>query len=167
MLDRKLVQGVVPIALLNNRIVVQVTLDGQRLDAFIDTGTTQSIMSDQVAKYFFHIPFGATGDQSIEKINGDPTLTGYLHPFNRLSFGNVTIDHPHILILEDRMNRNGDRTPQIGNRALANNARITLSKLIIGMNMLKDLDVYMSFRERRMYVTQSAGAAPNPVSTKQ
>jgi hypothetical protein len=158
--DPKAAEGAVPITLLNNRIAVKVTLDGQQLDAFIDTGSTQSIMSDKIAKYFFHVPFGAAGDQPIEKINGDPTLTGYLHTFANLSFGRQTIAHPHILILEDRMSRNGDRTPQIENRALANNARIALPKLVIGMNMLKDLRVYMSFHEHRPYVTHDAAPVP-------
>jgi len=156
----KTAQGTVPITLLNGRIAVKAMLDGQRLDAFIDTGSTQSIMSEKVAKYFFHIPLGAAGDQPIKSINNDPTLTGYLHTFANLSLGNMTIERPHILILEDRMSRNGDRTPQIGNRALAHSARITLPDLIIGMNMLKDLRLYMSFSERRLYVTEGSTGKP-------
>jgi len=152
--------GVVPITLVDNtRITVKVTLEGQSFDAFIDTGATHSVMSDRVAKYFFHVPLAAPGDRPIEKINGDPTLTGYLHTFSKLSFGGVEIDKPQIMILEDRVNRGGDRSQQTGNRALANNADITLPKLVIGMNMLSDLHVYMSFAERRVYVTK--GKPPN------
>jgi predicted aspartyl protease len=152
--------GVVPVTLVDNtRISVKVTLEGQTFDAFIDTGATHSVMSDQVAKYFFHVPLAAPGDKPIEKINGDPTLTGYLHTFSKLSFGGVEIDNPQIMILEDRMNRGGDRSQQTANRAYSNNAGITLPKLVIGMNMLNDLHVYMSFAERRLYVTRGTATA--------
>jgi predicted aspartyl protease len=164
--------GVVPITLVDNtRITVKVTLEGQTFDAFIDTGATHSVMSDQVAKYFFHVPLAAPGDRPIEKINGDPTLTGYLHTFSKLSFGGVEIDNPQIMILEDRMNRGGDRSQQTGNRARSNNANIILPKLVIGMNMLSDLHIYMSFAERRLYVTKGtdpgviAGALPAAATT--
>ena len=153
------VVGVVPITLVDNtRITVKITLDGQSFDAIIDTGATHSVMSDRVAKYFFRVPLAAPGDKPIEKINGDPTLTGYLHTFSKLAFGGVEIDNPQIMILEDRMNRGGDRSQQTRNRALANNVDITLPKLVIGMNMLNDLHIYMAFGERRLYVTK--GAAP-------
>jgi predicted aspartyl protease len=158
--------GVVPITLVGNtRITVKITLDGQSFDAFIDTGATHSVMSDKVAKYFFRVPLAAPGDRPIEKINGDPTLTGYLHTFSKLSFGGVQIDNPQIMILEDRMNRGGDHGQQTGNRAMANNADITLPKLLIGMNMLSDLHIYMSFAERRLYVTKGTVPATTAVTT--
>jgi hypothetical protein len=164
--------GVVPITLVDNtRITVKVTLEGQTFDAFIDTGATHSVMSDQAAKYFFHVLLAAPGDTPIERINGDPTLTGYLHTFSKLSFGGVEIDKPQIMILEDRMKRGGDRSQQTGNRARANNANITLPNMVIGMNMLSDLHVYMSFAERRLYVTKGTapdvaqGAAPAAATT--
>jgi hypothetical protein len=152
--EEKYAQDVVPITRFNNRIIVKVMLDGQQFDALLDTGSTQSIMSDKIAKYLFRLPLGATGDRLIKNINGDPSFTGYLHTFTSLSFGGMTIDHPDFVILEDRMGRNGDRTAQIGNRALANKERIALPKLIIGMNMLKDLRLYLSFSERRLYVSE-------------
>lgn len=157
--------GVVPITLVDNtRITVKITLEGQTFDAFIDTGATHSVMSDQAAKYFFHVPLGAPGDTPIERINGDPTLTGYLHTFSKLSFGGVEITNPQIMILEDRMKRGGDRSQQTGNRARSVNADITLPNMVIGMNMLSDLHVYMSFAERRLYVTK--GTAPNATEGK-
>jgi len=152
--------GVVPITLVDNtRITVKVTLEGQTFDAFIDTGATHSVMSDKVAKYFFHVPLAAPGDKPIEKVNGDPTLTGYLHTFSKLAFGGVEIDNPQIMILEDRMKRGGDYSQQTANRAYSNNADITLPKLVIGMSMLNDLHVYVSFAERRLYVTKEATPA--------
>lgn len=151
--------GVVPIKLVNNtRITVTVTLDGQTFDAFIDTGATRSVMSEKVAKYFFRVPLGADGDTPVKSINGDGSLTGYLHNFGKLSFGGVTVEKPQIMILEDRMNMAGDRSQQTGNRAMRNNADITLPQLVIGMNMLKDMHVYIAFAEHRLYVTQTAAA---------
>ena len=55
----------------------------------------------------------------------------------QLTFGGVVIDNPQIEILEDRVNRNGDKSQQTINRALANSADIVLPNLVIGMNMLK------------------------------
>jgi predicted aspartyl protease len=142
--------GVVPITLINNsEIKVKVTLDGQTFDAMIDTGATHSTMSDKVAKYFFNIPLGAVGDT---------TLTAYRHIFSKLAFGGVTIEKPQIDILEDRVNRNADHAQQTGNRALTVSNDITLPKMVIGMNMLKDLHIYMSFSEHRLYLTQTVPA---------
>lgn len=154
--------GVVPITLVDNsQIKVKITLDGQTFDGIIDTGATHSTMSDKVAKYFFKIPLGAPGDTPHEKINGDATLTAYRHVFSTLAFGGVTIEKPQIDILEDRVNRNADHTQQTGNRALTVSNDLVLPKLIIGMNMLKDLHIYMSFSEHRLYVTQTAAGSPH------
>jgi predicted aspartyl protease len=158
--------GVAPMHLVGNtRITVKVTLDGQTFDAFIDTGATTTVLSDKVAKYFLHVPLGAPGDKPVDNINGEKTLKAYIHTFSKLTFGGVTIENPKIMILEDRMNRNGDKFQQTGNRALSNNAEIVLPNMVIGMNMLKDLHVYIAFGENRLYLTQTkaAGAAAPPV----
>jgi predicted aspartyl protease len=148
--------GVAPMHLVDNtRITVKVTLDGQTFDAFIDTGATHSVLSDKVSKYFFHIPLGAPGDKPVDNINGERVLKAYMHNFSKLTFGGVTIDNPQIMILEDRMNRNGDKAQQTGNRALLNNADMVLPNMVIGMNMLKDLHVYIAFGENRLYLTQT------------
>ncbi len=152
--------GVAPMHLVDNtRITVKVTLDGQTFDAFIDTGATKSVLSENVAKYFFRIPLGASGDKPVDNINGDKTLKAYIHYFSRLTFGGVTIENPQVVILEDRVNRNGDKAQQTGNRALLNNADIILPNMVIGMNMLKDLHVYIAFGENRLYLTQTKAAA--------
>lgn len=152
--------GVVPITLVgNSEIKVKVTLDGQTFDGMIDTGATHSTMSDKVAKYFFKIPLGAPGDTPHQGINGDKSLTAYRHVFSTLAFGGVIIDKPQIDILEDRVNRNADHAQQTGNRAMTVSSDLELPKLVIGMNMLKDLHIYMSFSEHRLYVTQTAAVS--------
>lgn len=148
--------GVAPMRLVDNtRLTVKVTLDGQTFDAFIDTGATKSVLSEKVAKYFFHIPLGASGDKLVDNINGDKSIKAYVHYFSKLTFGGVAIDNPQVVILEDRVNRNGDKAQQTGNRALSNNADIVLPNMVIGMNMLKDLHVYIAFGENRLYLTQT------------
>jgi hypothetical protein len=157
--------GVAPMRLVDNtRITVKVTLDGQTFDAFIDTGATTTVLSDKVAKYFLHVPLGAPGNKAVNNVNGEKTLKAYMHRFSKLTFGGVTIDNPDIMILEDRMNRNGDKAQQTSNRALANNADMVLPNMVVGMSMLKDLHVYIAFGENRLYLTQTkvsaAAAAP-------
>ena len=158
--------GVAPMRLVGNtRITVKVTLDDQTFDAFIDTGATTSFIGEKVAKYFFHLPLGAPGDKVTDNINGEKVIKAYLHTFNKLTFGGVTIDHPQIDILEDKMNRNGDKAQQTGNRALLNNAEMVLPNMVIGMNMLKDLHVYIAFGENRLYLTQTRTPATAPADT--
>jgi predicted aspartyl protease len=158
--------GVAPMRLVDNtRITVKVTLDDQTFDAFIDTGATTSFIGEKVAKYFFHIPLGAPGDKVKDEINGEKVIKAYLHTFNKLTFGGVTIDHPQIDILEDRINRNGDKAQQTGNRALANNVDVVLPNMVIGMNMLKDLHVYIAFGESRLYLTKTNTPAAAAAAT--
>lgn len=149
--------GVVPIVLRDNaHIEVEVTLDDKTFEAIVDTGATDTVMEAQVAKNYFGVSGPASGDTVY---NDDPKDLTYLHTFSKLSFGDITVTRPRVVIYPDRT-REKDRTQQTGNRALRDSDYLVRPRLLIGMNILQRLHIYMAFKEKRFYVTPASAPAP-------
>lgn len=154
--------GMVPIVLRDKgHIEVEIVLDGKKFEAIVDTGATDTFVSDLVAKYFL-----GAGDPSPETerfafmgIEND----AYARNFSRMEFGDITVLNPRIVVYRDRF-RDKDRTQQTGNRALRDSDNIPGAKLTIGMNILRRLHPYFAFGEKRLYVTPAAAAASTPAS---
>lgn len=159
--------AVVPITIQDeSRIMVPVTLDGHNFRVFIDTGAANTVMSLPVAERLFGLAPNSPGMIAFPNAN-DKTLTSYGYVFHSLTFGDISVHNPHVVLIPDVMNRNGDKSQQTANRALLNNADITLPELTLGMDVMKKLHVYMAFHERRLYITPassppSGSAKPAP-----
>jgi predicted aspartyl protease len=138
------------------------TLDGQKLNAIIDSGAAYSILSADAARHFF----GLTPDSS--EMRQSATLTKnaqypvYQHPFAELNFNGVAVSKPVIAIWPDMMNRTMDRSLQdTHNRAIPMRAGANPPQLIIGMDILSKLHIYIASRERRIYFSgASEGSLP-------
>jgi hypothetical protein len=91
-------------------------------------------------------------------INGDPFLDGYLHSFSKLSVGGIDIKAPRLLLVPDVMNRNADRSPLARSRARRHNDGLVLPELTLGMDVLKNLRLYISFSEQALYVAPAAAS---------
>ena len=76
-----------------------------------------------------------------------------------MSFGGITVEQPTILILPDVMNRDAERSRTARDRTKRHNADIRLPELSLGMNVLKDLRLYIAFSEQALYL---APAMPKP-----
>jgi hypothetical protein len=118
-----------PFRFKDGRIIVRVTLDGREVDAAIDTGSPRSEM--QV----------------------DDVDSNLGHSFGVLSFGDVSITQPH-LVLTHSAASGLNSGPQTGT-LLRNTGNTTIQPdLTIGTDLLKLLHVYISFNEHMVYVTQ-------------
>jgi hypothetical protein len=148
---------------------IPVTLDGHSYDAIFDTGSRHTIMRLPTARRDFGLDPDSTGMEPYRGINGSSFLDGSLHKFSRLTFGNITMDQPEVLIIPDVMNHNADRSPMARNRAYLHNADLILPELSLGMDVLKHLHLYLAFGEQALYLAPAnavPGAAPRISTVK-
>lgn len=122
-------------------IELHVELDGKSVLALLDTGSSQSNMSLDSAQALF----GLSDDNPDLKvaegvfINGMKNIPTYYYPFKALQFGGVAVNNPKI-----HLNRNSDAQP-------GDEPRLTL-----GMNILRQLHFYISYRDKTLYITPAS-----------
>lgn len=154
-------KAMAPIALDGTHIVVPVTLDGQTMNAFLDTGASNTTLQAEYAQRLFMFPLGDAQTPESGVLNGVSSLKTYRHIFQSIAFGTVTIHNLRVTLIPDVMGRGGD--PSRTQSALTAAA----PKMIIGMDVLRVLHVYIAFKERKMYVSQaslSPVASPAPAT---
>jgi hypothetical protein len=131
----------------NGQITVRAIVDGREMDAVIDTGMPRSEMQFDDADSFFYLSPNSPG--VTREGNGF-----YSYKFGVLSFGNVAIYNPHMVLTHSALARGASAEAQTGTlfRNLPNTA--TQPALTIGTDLLKLLHVYIAFHERMVYITQ-------------
>lgn len=143
---------IVPMTLHERHITVPVTLDGQSMNAIIDTGSNRTIMDFDTARHFFGLSPDSPGLDPSGFLDGNRDRKTYLRVFNQLSFGAVSVKNPHVTLVPNVMGRNADHSfdPNTLNRV---SDSIHLPQLVIGMNILKYLHIYFAFKENNLYIT--------------
>lgn len=117
---------------------IRVTLDGKELDAVPDTGSSDSIMALGDADSLFGLKpdsEGVTRTEAIASPSGG-TLNSYNYGFKALSLGEITINHPNVLLY-----------------AGSNVLRSEGAELILGMSELRFLHLYLAYHERELYIS--------------
>jgi predicted aspartyl protease len=134
--------AVVPVSLRNVQINVPVMVDGQEMNAIIDTGSEGTVMSSTTAKSDLNIELGSENAPVIATSKNNSNFKVYSHKFKTLSFEGITVQNPKIDIITDREFSNGDirRVDKI-------------SDVIIGMNVLKHLHLYIAYKEKKLYIS--------------
>ena len=136
----------VPIVMARNHITVPVMLDGHGFNAVIDTGASDTALTESAAKRIFGLIPGDANTQRYGELNGDPALPTYIHWFKSLTFGQVSVGEPGVLVIPDDKSR----------------ARqdLAIPDLILGMDVLRNLHIYLAMGERKMYVTPASQPPP-------
>lgn len=122
-------------------IEFHVELDGKAVLAFLDTGASQSFMSLDSAESLF----GLSEDNPDLKVaegvapNGLTNIHTYVYPFKTLTFGGVTVNHPKIFL-----------------HRLAESKMGEVPRLTVGMNVLRQLHLYFSYRDKTLYITPAS-----------
>jgi hypothetical protein len=115
-------------------IHIPVTIDGRQIEAVVDTGSTVSMISARAAARFLGIDDKSPGVVALNRtsING---VTGsiQIYPFQAVGIGSLTLNHPTILIAPDSL---WDR-----------------DELLLGMDVLRQLHLYIAYDEKKLYVT--------------
>jgi predicted aspartyl protease len=131
--------AVIPIRKVDDaHIRVPVTIDGKTISAIIDTGSVSSIMSMHAANFL-----GITEDSPDLKLRVSDGLRRqariYSYPFKTLQMGDISVKNPRITVASNEF---------MG--ALG-------SDMILGMGILRQLHLYIAYKEEKLYVTP-AGA---------
>ena len=135
--------AVLPFQMSHNdfHIVTRAKLDGKDVDVIVDTGSTTAFMSLDDAKDI--IPGGQ--DKNLKPLPGNLPLgpQAYTYPFKTLTLGDITVDNP-VVILEPSI-------PDVVG---------TMGKIrpvmILGASALQQLHLYISYKEKKIYVTNAS-----------
>lgn len=115
----------------DNHIIVDVDLGGQMVKAIVDTGSPETVMSLKVASRLLQI------DEDTLKKKRDTDEGTTL--FKTLTFQGITVNNPNIRMFTDEESKLFEGSGQ--------------PKLIIGMGILRQLHMYVAYKEKRLYVT--------------
>ncbi|HUB85530.1 MAG TPA: retroviral-like aspartic protease family protein [Rhizomicrobium sp.] len=114
-------------------ITVNVTLDGKTFRAVIDTGAARSLMSLDAAKDAFDI---ADNDPNLKLAPDGHT---YTYPFKTLDLQGVSVKNPAFVLMPQSV------------------AKVRgLPDMIIGIGILRQLHLYIAYRERKLYATPAS-----------
>ena len=121
-------------------IRVPVTLDGQQVDAVIDTGAPLSLISMSEAKRLFGIDAANTDVKAAGRLVGGAggELQAYSYPFKTLTMGGVSVTNPKIRIGEGQ-----------------NFLQADYASLLLGMDLLQQLHLYIAYNEGKLYVSSA------------
>lgn len=142
--------AVVPITVKFGLIYIKVRVDGHDLMALLNTGSIETIMSADFAKFDLKLDPGSADMPEVGASSSDPLAKEYSHKFKELIFDGVTISNPKIKIVKDAW-------------AYANLPafvdRPRLPDLTLGMNVLRALHLYIAFNENKLYITPGGNGA--------
>jgi predicted aspartyl protease len=125
----------VPITLDDSwHILIPVTLDGKAMKATVDTGAADTIMTIEHAQDLFGWDLSAL----------KPVAGGrYAYPFASLKFEGVEVRHPNIRL--------------VPKSAVA----VGAPELLLGVNVLRELHLYISYKEKMLYLTSAEAQSAN------
>jgi hypothetical protein len=116
------------------QIRIPVTIDGKEIMAVVDTGAHTSFITMRAARRYLDVD----EKNPALKLRGNIPVNGmfgpvYNYPFKSLSFGGVTVNNPHIEMVADKVWNGTD--------------------LLIGIGILRQLHLYIAYKEGKMYIT--------------
>jgi predicted aspartyl protease len=111
-------------------VMLQVQMDGAKFRAHIDTGSSRSIMGLDEARNLFGFDEKSPDLKSVQE---QGLARAYHYPFRNLAFGGVAIANPDILLVPESDSR--------------------MTGMLIGVDVLRQLHLFIAYNERKMYVT--------------
>jgi predicted aspartyl protease len=133
--------AVLPVDLSNGHLNIDVTLDGKDFHAALDTGAPITTAGAFDIASAFKFERGSPELPIVGQDKENPHINLYGHNFERLSIGDITVLHPQIQLATSVSNPH-----RIGPEP-------SLGRIIIGMNVLKQLHIYIAYGEKKLYIT--------------
>jgi predicted aspartyl protease len=117
---------------------VDVTLDGEDMDAILDSGASYSVMPFSSARRFFSLHPDSDGVVKAGQLTGGQGTVSdsYRYPFKSLSMGGVAVANPKLLLMD---------APNI--------LRDENVSLILGMSEMRYLHLYFAYHEHKLYIS--------------
>ncbi len=122
----------------SGHITVAVELDGHSFKAIIDTGSTVSVLELGAARNSFSL---ADDDPSLKAMAGVGGKHVWRYPFKTLTMQGITVNNPDIELFSN------DET---------HFANFNSPRMILGLSVLRQMHVYISYREHKMYLTSAS-----------
>jgi len=137
----------IPLRIVNGHYLIDITLDGKRLVAMIDTGSPHSSIGLAEAQRYFGLSPASPDMVTAAKANG--SVTTYTRKFGVLSFEGIEIHDPTVAVLQ---------TDFLDRERAAAGAHVIgqVSQpwdMTLGMDVLRHLHVYIATKERKLYIT--------------
>lgn len=154
--------AILPITRNGNWITIPVTLDGHEVNAIISSGNSTTYLRMNLAEQIYGLTMGGDDTPVSGNLLNDTSLKTYIHQFKSLSFGSIVIDNPQTYIIPTGGYNNMDRTELVGSRAKTERDLSTVPEMSLGMDVLRQLHLYMAFKEGKLYVSKLSPAAASP-----
>jgi len=149
--------AVVPMhVVMAGHIIVPVTLEGHELDAILDTGSSATILDQAAAQDIFGLHPGTPDMKDAGHLDNDSNTTVYTHTFKSLSLEGLTIGNPVVAIFPDLAKAKMAHTPGLGTRIADVGEQNGVTDLTLGMNEMRHLHLYISYKEQKLYITPAA-----------
>lgn len=152
--------AVVPFTLDDNHINLAVTLDGKTFTASLDTGSSFTLLSASAANRAFGLRPHSPGMKPTGE-TGPNALVPYRYRFKSLSLNGVAVRNPDIGIMLDKAAESfwKHHTDKPAHN-VATGYSFQPDPVILGMDVLRQLHIYIAYGEQKLYVTAaSAGHA--------
>lgn len=150
----------VPIQMRNGHVQLNVSLNGKLLTAILDTGANHSLLNADIASRVFGLTPDSPGMVTAGNVNGDAAMPAHFYTFDSVNFDGVAVTHPRMTIFSDQARKGADQRLEIGSSVKRHSDEIDIEPATLGMDILKHLHIYISYKEKIAYITAAASPAP-------
>jgi hypothetical protein len=112
----------------------------------IDTGSSDSEMSLETAERLFDFD---EKSPLLKTLSEDAHSRSYRYPFKNITLQGVTVRNPDLILV-----------PDDESRVMDSGWDYHPPKLILGMNILRQLHMYIAYKEKMIYVTSADAHLP-------
>ncbi|MEI9929026.1 MAG: pepsin/retropepsin-like aspartic protease family protein [Rhizomicrobium sp.] len=154
--------AVVPMQVLaSGHIIIQVMLDGKSIFAMVDTGAYQSTLSIPAAESYFDLKLGSPDAPVAGDLQERPGSKTYLHTFKTLDFDGIAVGNIKVQIIPDMTSDLFRNKPAIGTHIPDRKYDDAKSDMLIGMDVLRHLNIYIAYKEQKLYITPATPSGTN------
>jgi predicted aspartyl protease len=129
-------------------ITFTMTLDGEEVEALLDTGSNITVLNGTLAKRLFGLQADPAAKPSL--LNGQAVTDVFTHQFKTLEVDGLTISNPRIVIARDLATEKEGIEEQWYWRT---HGMEHPYQLILGMSELSKLHIYIDYKEKTLYVS--------------
>jgi len=144
-------------------LTVTVSIDGHEVQAAIDTNIAQTTLDADTAHALFDLTADSPGTVQLGSVDGTQTHRRFGYVFKTLSLGGVTLHDPHIAMIPNLIGTKSTDMVQADSR-IQRRTDDRLPTMRIGMDLLRNLHLYVATGEQKLYVTLApqgpVGAVP-------
>lgn len=161
------VVAVVPIKVMaSGHILLPVTLNGKQLTAMLDTGASNTTLSEPIAEQEFGLKMGTPDTPATGTLATRSAATTYHHVFDTLAIEGIAVSHTDIDIMPDFLKQVATEaaTPETGSHLAGRRADETQQAMLLGMNILRHFHIYIAYKEDKIYITPATPPANAPAA---